>query len=399
MDMGPAHASALGGEGESENRGEETRPTRAATAAARIKKNNTNGYNYGRFIQLIEKKEYAAAWQLATEVSHKRIQQIVEQTTKEVIKTTAAAAAITATKANEPRGGISIPSKYAKELIVQPPEIDSREPPEIVQAVAATVGPGIVAATKRKNDIVLRCKTKEDRDRLMEDNQWAQQTFGETTKIRKRKLQLFLRVPLSDALTDPPTNWLRINEMTWITAKPYYRRGEYKGYILAVETVEEANRYCENGFVVNGKVHKMEPFCGEGRPVFCFRCGQYGHKAMFCSVERQRCLRCGTSGHEEKDCIHEEKDTFCVACKGTGHSVYQMKDCPIGRKQWKIAKTLWRDRPRYFCQNTPTPPPPAPAPAERQPTPAPAPLGGPPPTHQQVLPPSWQVVRRRRGRR
>ena len=41
MDMGPAHASALGGEGDSGNRGKEkeTRPTFAAAAAARTKNN------------------------------------------------------------------------------------------------------------------------------------------------------------------------------------------------------------------------------------------------------------------------------------------------------------------------------------------------------------------------
>ena len=70
--MRPADASAMGEEGNGGNRGKETQPTYAA--AARNKNKNTNGYNYGRFIQFIEKKEYAAAWQLAMEVSNKRIQ-------------------------------------------------------------------------------------------------------------------------------------------------------------------------------------------------------------------------------------------------------------------------------------------------------------------------------------
>ena len=166
--MGPANAPALRGEGNGGKRGKETRPTYAAAAAAARSKNNTNGYNYGKFIQLIEKKEYAAAWQLTTEVSNKRIQQIVEQTTKEVIKTTTAAATASI---RSPRDiPIFIPSKYTKELIVQPPESDPREPPEIVQAVTTTAGPGVIAATKRKTDIMLRYKTKEDRDRLTESN-------------------------------------------------------------------------------------------------------------------------------------------------------------------------------------------------------------------------------------
>src|SRR6185312_3404645 len=99
----------------------------------------------------------------------------------------------------------------------------------------------------------------------------------ETTKIRKRKLQLFIRIPFSDMQAELPTNgnWFKTNNMAWITGKLYYRRGEYKGYILAVKIVEEANWYCENGFMVNGKIHKAEPFCREGRPVFCFRYNQY----------------------------------------------------------------------------------------------------------------------------
>ena len=80
MEKGPANAPALEEDtemcGGSENGGEnkETRPTYAAAAAGRGKHKHGNGHNYGKFLQLIEKKEYSAAWHLAMEVSHKRIQ-------------------------------------------------------------------------------------------------------------------------------------------------------------------------------------------------------------------------------------------------------------------------------------------------------------------------------------
>ena len=192
---------------------------------------------------------------------------------------------------------------------------------------------------------------------LIEDNKWIERTFGHGAQARTRRLQLFARIPEEDARAE--THWSRTNGTKGtINAKPQYRGGRLRGIVLEVESVEDANKLCDNGVVANGKVHKTEPFCGDGRPTLCFRCGQYGHKARFCPAEKERCLRCGRTNHAKNECPRAEEDTFCMACKKTGHTVYQIRECPVGQKQWRIAKLLWRDRPRRFHQNPYITPPP-----------------------------------------
>ena len=171
MDKGPANAPVLEEDvemysgSESGGRKKEMRPTKQSktyAAAAAGRKHNGNGPNYGKFIQLIEKKEYLAAWHLTMEVSNKRIQQIVEQTTTEIIKKTAKKASNAATAAD--RYSVTIPSKHTTEIIVRPKEQEQREPPEIVKSVL-----GIITAIKRKEDVILRCLSTENRDRLIKD--------------------------------------------------------------------------------------------------------------------------------------------------------------------------------------------------------------------------------------
>src|SRR4051812_17509419 len=99
------------------------------------------------------------------EVSHKRIQQIVEQTTNEVIKKTAKKASNAAVAAD--RYSVTIPSKHATEIIVRPKEKELREPSEIIRSIPFTI-----AATTRKEDIIVRCTSTEDRDTLIEDTRW-----------------------------------------------------------------------------------------------------------------------------------------------------------------------------------------------------------------------------------
>ena len=265
----------MSGSGSGSGRGgenERTRPTiehdrtyTAAAAGRNKKKHDGNGHNYGRFLQLVEQKEYAAAWHLAMEVSHKRIQQIVEQTTNEVMKKTTANASRSTARA----GAISIPSRHTAEIIVRPKELEQREPPEIVKAVPST---SVIAATKRKEDIVLRCSSTEGRDELIKNTQWATAAFGHGVEIRTRQLQLFARIPQED-IAAKREDWSATNGTGRLNIKPQYRNGGLKGVVVGVGFVEDANKLCDHGIVVNGKVHKTEPFCGDGRPMLCFRCG------------------------------------------------------------------------------------------------------------------------------
>lgn len=46
-------------------------------------------------------------------------------------------------------------------------------------------------------------------------------------------------------------------------------------------------------------------------PMYCRKCGQFGHTQKFCPAEKQRCLKCGKEDHETENCNNEH---ICVNC-------------------------------------------------------------------------------------
>lgn len=46
-------------------------------------------------------------------------------------------------------------------------------------------------------------------------------------------------------------------------------------------------------------------------PMYCRKCGQFGHTQKVCSAEKQRCLKCGKDSHETENCTDEQE---CVNC-------------------------------------------------------------------------------------
>jgi len=40
--------------------------------------------------------------------------------------------------------------------------------------------------------------------------------------------------------------------------------------------------------------------------IFCFWCGEKGHKSNTCDCDVKRCFRCGKKGHAIADCKHDD---------------------------------------------------------------------------------------------
>ncbi|XP_058745873.1 uncharacterized protein LOC131618723 [Vicia villosa] len=89
--------------------------------------------------------------------------------------------------------------------------------------------------------------------------------------------------------------------------------------------------------VANGKKTS-----GGGAPasVFCFKCGEPGHKSDVCTAVEKRCFRCGKTGHAISDCKH--KEMICFNCGEEGHIGNQCqkpKKAEVGGKVFALAGT------------------------------------------------------------
>lgn len=57
--------------------------------------------------------------------------------------------------------------------------------------------------------------------------------------------------------------------------------------------------------------HKVSISLYYDNPMYCRKCGQFGHTQKVCAAEKQRCLKCGKDDHETENCNNQH---ICVNC-------------------------------------------------------------------------------------
>lgn len=274
-----------------------------------------------------------------------------------------------------------VPRRLFRELIVDlgdaGQDIVNRSPRDTVAAVNnAAGGAGAIAAKTLPKSGNVAITFEEDRWAWFaeETNQtWVTKAFGETALLKRRTFAVLakgVRPATIDTFNGNAsglatcvsrTNGVRAVR---VRVREPRRSIEEAGrprsqqLLIEVHTVEEANKLIDRGVVIEYAMHPCERFEGAARAHICFKCGKWGHKALYCKEETARCLVCACAAHTQDGTAREREAQCpakrdpatnkpkCINCNGE-HPAFDAR-CKVAKEQRLRARERFRDRPLAF---------------------------------------------------
>lgn len=198
----------------------------------------------------------------------------------------------------------------------------------------------------KKNKILAICRSKEERDKLMNNiNSYGGEVKGKEAQGKFVKF-IITRLPKTKFDGEQYTDEELEEEMLSRRSDTNLLKNSYKRlkafdakngkrvFIISVDAKAARSIEEDPYFFVGLESMKAQPKIDL---IQCFRCQKYGHITKNCTLTIQEsiCSKCAKSGHLSKDCTSQNKQCICcVRERLDGSDHYAMSDlCPIKRRE------------------------------------------------------------------
>lgn len=259
-----------------------------------------------------------------------------------------------------------VPGRLSREMLIRgstEPALARRSPREVVDAVNAATGrkEAIAARKLPSGDVVvtfLSAKAKEWHEERVVD--WVGKTFGKEARQAKRTFAVLVKGvkkgDLKDVAEEAFGRQIGLSSVDKVKFRIPAREGVRATVLVALTSLEEARKACEEGVVWQAQVLACEPFWGVLQAVQCYRCWGWGHTQRFCR-KTALCPRCGCGAHGEGGRAGEtlcptlgasSVPTRCANC--TGRHPAWVRWCPEAVKARGAAREAYFYRPRTYEQ-------------------------------------------------
>jgi hypothetical protein len=265
---------------------------------------------------------------------------------------------------------VPVPLRHYKETLIQcgvgSASQESRRGGDWVRKANEAIGKEdtIVRARKlQSGSIVLTFKNQEEKDKWERDPQLLG-AFGDGAKRHAREYTvLAFDIRVDSINLDNQDNAIKevyqqnpqlqgqveIIQLGW-AKKAMVQKRAFAALHIGIATPEQANTLIQQGFRLENRLHRCEPFFRDCQVNQCVRCHEYTHIAKHCP-NRARCGFCASIGHKSQECMKKDKREAhqCALCKNpnANHTAWA-KECPIRVQKQREARQAYSKRPRRF---------------------------------------------------
>jgi hypothetical protein len=121
---------------------------------------------------------------------------------------------------------------------------------------------------------------------------------------------------------------LKVTRVTPLMRKARNEAAPTQSIVLFVPDIDHAVKLTEEGIRIGYKHHQGVKYAPQTQIKRCFKCQDFGHKAMGCT-RPTKCSKCG-GDHDTRECVSTESK--CANCGDANHRAWH-RECPRQQKE------------------------------------------------------------------